>query len=138
MPPAAAGLGVGSSLAPGVAGVLRRVKRISDESGFSGLTARLFKLLGLVAYSGEDRVAVAAIKAAGALCDFGSADRAGCLAAMAAIGTAGQPSICTVVLALEVSTRLGGMSRGERCAERSGPLTIVSSPACPIKQALDI
>ena len=49
------------------------VKRTSDECGFSGLAARLFKLLGLVAHTIEDRVLTAAFKAAGALCDFASA-----------------------------------------------------------------
>ncbi len=81
------------------------VKRTGDECGFSGLAARLFKLLGLVAHTTEDRVATAAFKAAGALCDFASGDRAECLAAMATIGGAGRQSDSVIAKALQKAIR---------------------------------
>ncbi len=83
------------------------MKRISDDCGFSGLTARLFKLLGMTAYTSEDRVATAAFRAAGALCDIASKDRAECLAAMTAIGGAGRQSECVIAKALQKAIRPG-------------------------------
>ncbi len=77
------------------------MRRISDDCGFSGLAARLFKLLGMAAHTSEDRVATAAFNALGALCDLSSRDRAECLAAMAAIGGAGRQSESVIGKALQ-------------------------------------
>ena len=82
------------------------MKRTSDECGFSRLGARLFKLLGLAAHTSEDRVAKAALKAAGDLCDFASGDRNECLAAMAAIEGASRQSKSVIAKALQQTVRL--------------------------------